>query len=342
MLLVILGAGASYDSAPSRPTNDGNYSNLPNRPPLAKELFGNRPYFGQVMQRYQDCLDIAPRLRHLQDGVSIESVLQLYQSEAIEDPVRVQQLAAVRYYLQEILTVCPSQWIAESHDMFNHRTLLDDIRHWRKPGERVCFVTFNYDLIIDSALSHAGLRLTDLSKYISSDFMLIKLHGSVNWGRVVATPLPEAILRDPRLMALELIRQAGSINISQDYVMAGGNPPSSRDNRGIFPALAIPVESKLEFECPEDHVHALRSFIPDVTKILIIGWRATEQPFLDMLQKGLHDKRCQVMVVNGSSEEGENAVNKIRELGFSCTYRVLLEGFTDFIRNNSGRAFLSS
>ena len=94
MLLVILGAGASYDSVPSRPApNDAHYNDLPNRPPLADQLFADRQYFGRVMTKYQECLDIAPRLRHLRGGASIESVLQLYQSEAIEYPERIQQLA---------------------------------------------------------------------------------------------------------------------------------------------------------------------------------------------------------------------------------------------------------
>ncbi len=346
MLLVILGAGASYDSAPSRPPNNGNYSSLPNRPPLTDDLFGNRAYFGQVMQKYHDCLDIAPRLRHLQDGVSLESVLQLYQSEASEDLVRVQQLAAVRYYLQEILTVCPNQWIAESHDMFNHRTLLDDIRHWRKNEERVCFVTFNYDTIIDSALIRAGFPLADLSQYISREFMLIKLHGSVNWGRVVASPLTGGILQHPDLVATELISRSGSSNISQEYVMTSGTPPASQENRGIFPALAIPVESKLEFECPQDHIEALKSFLPHVTKVLSIGWRATEKPFLDLLKDGLKTPAPHIMIVNGGTDQAQTPANNLLHVlqpaGIRARYNMLDVGFTDFILRGRGRELLSA
>lgn len=68
MLLVILGAGASYDSAPSQPPNDGNYSNLADRPPLANELFGNRKYFGEVMNKYHRCIPIITRLRQIVIG----------------------------------------------------------------------------------------------------------------------------------------------------------------------------------------------------------------------------------------------------------------------------------
>ena len=86
MLLVVLGAGASYDSAPSKHPDESTYRNLMGRPPLANQLFADRPDFGNVMNKYPKVLDIAPRLRHLQGELSIETVLQGYQSETLEYP----------------------------------------------------------------------------------------------------------------------------------------------------------------------------------------------------------------------------------------------------------------
>jgi hypothetical protein len=43
MLMIIFGAGASYDSAPYHPPLSGTIT--PNRPPLADELFSNREEF---------------------------------------------------------------------------------------------------------------------------------------------------------------------------------------------------------------------------------------------------------------------------------------------------------
>ena len=61
MLLVVLGAGASYDSAASKPPpRFSSTEPLSNRPPLASHLFGNRPYFGEVMEKYSHCLPIVP------------------------------------------------------------------------------------------------------------------------------------------------------------------------------------------------------------------------------------------------------------------------------------------
>ena len=55
----------------------------------------------------------------------------------------------------------------------------------------------------------------------------------------------------------------------------------------LFPALAIPVEAKQEYECPDDHLQALNECLPKITKLLVIGWRASEDQFLDLLVKNL-------------------------------------------------------
>jgi hypothetical protein len=53
MLLVIFGAGASYDSIPTYPPGThiptGDTLNKFHRPPLANELFENRPVFAEAI-----------------------------------------------------------------------------------------------------------------------------------------------------------------------------------------------------------------------------------------------------------------------------------------------------
>ena len=138
MLLVIVGAGASYDSAPSRSPSDSHiYRELSHRPPLANQLFGDRPYFGEVMNKYPRCLDIAPRLPHLPEGVSVETVLQGLQLESKKYPKRLQQLTSIRYYLQDIVSSCSNQWGHDCHHILHHRPLLDDIKRWHRKGDKV-------------------------------------------------------------------------------------------------------------------------------------------------------------------------------------------------------------
>jgi hypothetical protein len=45
------------------------------RPPLANELFANRPVFAEAILRFRECLPIVPRLRAL-NGESLEEALQ--------------------------------------------------------------------------------------------------------------------------------------------------------------------------------------------------------------------------------------------------------------------------
>lgn len=340
MLLVVLGAGASYDSAPSKHPDESTYSNLMGRPPLANQLFTDRPDFGNVMNKYPKVLDIAPRLRHLQGELSIETVLQGYQSETLEYPERFQQLASVRYYLQEIISSCTNQWVHACQNFLNHQPLLDDIKRWHRKGDKVCFVTFNYDKLLEYSLYRAGFPITSLSEYITQDFILIKLHGSVDWARYVDTGIHPRFEGDA--LVRELIMHSGELKISQRYMMGGDVAPHVKDNSVLFPALAIPIEDKIDFECPSDHVTALETFLPKVTKILIIGWRAAEKPFLNMLRKGCASSNPEIMIVNGRTDEGLRAADNIRRLGFSANYHVVNGGFTDFIRQNSGREFLRS
>ena len=112
MLMVVFGAGASYDSAPSQPLPTHNLMDAvgDDRPPLANELFEDRDMFAAILERFPQAQPVVPRLRNLQPGESVESVMEALQAEADRDPRRRRQLAAVRYYLQSALYDCVSAW----------------------------------------------------------------------------------------------------------------------------------------------------------------------------------------------------------------------------------------
>src|SRR5436190_22607719 len=106
MLLIVFGAGASFDSAPSYGP-DG----LAERPPLANQLFEPRPRFADALEEFSECQALIPYLRHPQSDVGVEQLLQRYLEEAPGDPVRHRQLAAIRYYLRSILgTKLRDEW----------------------------------------------------------------------------------------------------------------------------------------------------------------------------------------------------------------------------------------
>ena len=165
MLLLIFGAGASYDSVPSSPPGgDYGHSGDPRnqfRLPLANDLFDNRRLFAEVMWRLPQCQPVIPYLQRLtgsESDLSIEQRLAALQQEADGYPERLVQLAAIRFYLRCIIRQTEDQWVNNvimvSGGVTNHRTFLDQVEHWRHAcNESVCVVTFNYDTLLERALA---------------------------------------------------------------------------------------------------------------------------------------------------------------------------------------------
>jgi hypothetical protein len=185
MLLVIFGAGASYDSAPSHRPN-GKHAF---RPPLANELFEERENFAVVLTRFKRCHPIVPDLRHLAPDHNLEQVLERLRAQAEHYPEARRQLLAVQWYLQFILWDIDDKWETVHRGVTNYKTLLNQIAPLRKHGQRVCLVTFNYDRMLDWAMPTVGVTIAQLKDYVANeDYKVIKVHGSVNWARLVEAP----------------------------------------------------------------------------------------------------------------------------------------------------------
>jgi len=204
MLLVVFGAGASYDSAPMYKPDLGH---RPERPPLASQLFIDKPRFAVAMRNFSEFQPLVPYLRHAHDGVGVEQLLQKYQEEASSDERRYQQLAAIRYYLQRILgSEQQSEWDSVHGGVTNYKTLLEELRHWRlSSGEKVCLVTFNYDTMLEAASVILGVHIQNISDYVSNETCkIIKLHGSVHWVRELNTPI-DSLPEEPEKLIHSLI-----------------------------------------------------------------------------------------------------------------------------------------
>jgi hypothetical protein len=86
MILVVFGAGASFDSAPSRPPNQYPRGTLPNRPPLANELFlPDEGVLSGSLRYFPECHPIIPYLQAA-SSQTIEQRLERLQSEGEDDP----------------------------------------------------------------------------------------------------------------------------------------------------------------------------------------------------------------------------------------------------------------
>ena len=87
------------------------------------------------------------------------------------------------------------------------------------------------------------------------------------------------------------------------------------------------MEKKPGFECPEEHFAALTRAIPEVTRLLLIGWRGTEQHFLDLWRENFPKGLKRVQVVAGDWEQA-NQVKKQVQVYMQGEYQVVQQGFS--------------
>jgi hypothetical protein len=342
VLLVIFGAGASYDSVPHLPASQVPGAQY--RLPLANQLFDGRTIFVEAMKQFPECMEIIPFLR--KPGISVESELARFQLQAETFPRAYQELAAIRYYLQLALWNCQDVWRQQHFGITNYATLLREIERWRYGSSgSVCFVTFNYDTMLEEAMNQVlGFQVVDLNTYVAqSNYVLVKLHGSINWGREL-----DVTLVGQSYTPQYLIREAASLKVSDRYRLVGPSVASIGQNKVVFPALSIPVENKDVFECPRTHLDKLEQFLPRVDRIMTIGWRATEAEFLNLLHKWIPQKQHLLIVSGDHGGAKETLANltkggppdnpsvRLSEIGFTGLLLSELEKLEAFLHQQGG------
>jgi SIR2-like protein len=359
MLMVIFGAGASFDSsstytigtAPpgaSQTDRDNDYYRLP----LAKDLFANRPSFIEAINAFPQCKTIVPRLRDpavTSGNASIETRLQEIEEEAKTYIRGQQELAAVRCYLQLAIARCESDWRSVTKAITNQLLLLREIQRTHKGDDPVCLVTFNYDTLLEDALAELRLEIKEMKDYTRSPtlFKLFKLHGSVDWGRRVQGGLPGNVnAANPHSVLTYLVNRGLEDAVTNYFARCDPSTmrPPDEPNTVLFPAIAIPVEKKQVFECPQDMLDDLKKLLPRVTKILVIGWRATEDNFLDLLKEHLQWGRgLNVYIVSANETEAQKTKAQI-EKAVATSLRSSPEtavGFREFMRSRRPQEILA-
>ncbi len=237
------------------------------------------------------------------------------------------------------------KWLEEAYGVTNYRTLLDEINRFRKPDESVSLVTFNYDMLLEPGLEDLGFKIRDVSDYVEQHpfYKVFKVHGSVNWGRVVGSAGLEHLRHDryPQPTINRMIELGEKLQVTGSYVLAKNYPMAWLDNQPIFPAIAIPVQTKSNFECPPGHLDQLKKLLPSIDRILIVGWRATEQHFLTLLTDHLPE-RIIVHIVAGSNQYAQSTAGALQPVLSTRKVELSLDtgGFTDFILEKRAQKFL--
>lgn len=259
LLLVIYGAGASFDSCA-----DVDISTKADRIPMADDLFDTQyaPYVrGRAPMRA-----VLPWLRHRQDGKNVEQVLEQLRGQAAEYPTRLRQLMAIRLYLAAMIRDVEDNWVKRTDAVSNYRTMVDELNRLL-PSEPIAFVTFNYDRMLERALeSDTPRRLKRVTDFASPNerINVFKLHGSVSWFRQVELRGAPFKGMDPQQGVLE---RAQDVEFLDSWAM-DEQLPGMPNRTSFVPALAVPLESKQDYECPPSHIVELTRLLPQVSHIV--------------------------------------------------------------------------
>lgn len=91
---------------------------------------------------------------------------------------------------------------------------------------------------------------------------------------------------------------------------------------------------------PPDHIEALQAFLPQVSRMLIVGWRATEANFLRLLAEtlphGLHG-----LVVCSSQDGARATIEQLQGAGIDTSdFHAYQQGFSNLVVGPEIREFL--
>jgi hypothetical protein len=338
VLMVVLGAGASFDSVNPKIERAAFTSHNYLQPPLANGLFAENEQFGNVSRSLPQLAGIIPGLRQYappSDRGTIEDHLMELESEAESGSLtRRAQVVAVRFYLREVIAIC-DQWAAAAHGNTNYAELLDRLVVWQeRAGEEITFVTFNYDTLLEQAMRGIGQMISSVEGCISDPRLkLVKAHGSINWSHRIDRSVEDLRLESDPQAAIITGVASGSIGVDGDTFIYDHSRQLIDTVGGLVPAIAIPVSADKRFECPGEHVDELARALRETTRLLVIGWAGADKHFLNLMT----ENKCRPakgLVVCGTDARFSPATNARLARAITITNcRPEPMGFSDLMRD---------
>jgi hypothetical protein len=335
-LTVVIGAGASYECVSEGRTE----IRVDYRPPLTSELFSARPSFNAILRKYPRVEALSDEIRaKLSSGTPLETLLRLFSEE--ENLILRKQYWEIPFYLQELLGEVSDHFVQAGTTKFS--TLFRAIL--RSDFKRVLFLTLNYDTLLERAISGVtGHSFVDLSSYCPENekWQLLKLHGSVNWGREIRN------YSGKEKTATEVLTVLNELDLADEIRMLKGHQDDYRKvaRNFFYPALAVPLDKEKQYISPPEHVECSRDFIRTCQAFLILGFSGLDADVLELLS--VAEKPVRVKVVDKDRNAATEVLRRVavRSPSFGQSPPVDLRnasfsgGFEAFVSSGEAERFL--
>lgn len=324
MLMVIVGAGASYGCRPERAWQ-GEV-----RPPLTVGLFADEEPFGRILGHYGAARGLVGRLRRRLDAERPEPLEQLLAELSAPDRLsaeRQRELMAIRLYLQQLMLHVTDRVRTTGGGVTFYDELVSVLSDWRhRSNQEVAYMSFNYDLLLDQSIADQhGMALDTISSYTEDTVKLFKPHGSANWLERVTV---DGFRGGPIMPSVPAMESTGEFVVT-DKPASLRLPVNSRVN---VPTLALPVVRKTTVTAPQEHMAALEKLRGQVSSIVTIGWRGQEPHIFEALRETLAPE-ARVHVCDVTQEGAHGTCESLRTgLSLSTMPSWDLQGFAGLVK----------
>lgn len=327
-ILIVIGAGASYDAATT--TGIGR-----ERLPLANELFSTGLFQSRFLTKY-NLMGLASqlRLKSRVNDFNVEFELDQINNQAtrINDLNRLQDLFKTRFYIHNLIQELTKNTLSNTSYHTVYIDLLNQLKDWIDEDQQnhfVDIVSFNYDNLLEHAMMNVygynwRYKSVDnkMNAYLyGNNLKIYKPHGSTNWGKKI---------NQGKITLDDLFDQFNEIEIDNNPVWLDPNY-FLENNRSVeyIPAISIPFKHKSGFdECPGYMKVIMLEAIKSANALFSLGWKGADTHFTSLLKSdGKQIKK--VAVISPSGDTYLNEVFPDLEIQF------IKHGFREFIYKNN-------
>ncbi|MBI1267686.1 MAG: hypothetical protein GC193_09690 [Cryomorphaceae bacterium] len=312
--MFVFGAGASAFCCFG--DHKERYENDQWRSPLGYDIFNER--YDELCTQFDGVKQAIPEFELKNNNIEecLEADWNKYCNSYI--PELTYRHINIQFYLQKLFQRISKHTVEKYYRKNLYQLFTGQIktRISQEESYRPVIVNFNYDTILDQFLDQSfGYSTIQIDEYIDwhkRSFVHFKPHGSSNWGwkfpqeaiSKLGNNIPARLYRQktiPAELFYSILGEKKNMVNHYSYGFEKGNNTISKhsldklqiqviEHEFAYPALLLPFKDKDEFVMPYHHQTALGYVMSDVKRIFIIGWKGSEQLFLEKLKNTINVK----------------------------------------------------